>query len=101
MVISSPDLSLNCTVAIVIEPSGVQFREYELFDRLIYSTSKVDPENDKPFKCNYSELNDAYCPITQALLLQLYKLQVHDECNCTIMAQIRAADDQSDSRILI
>ena len=29
------------------------------------------------------------------------QLQVHDVCNCTIMAQIRAADDQSDLRILI
>ena len=29
------------------------------------------------------------------------QLQVHDVCNCPINAQIRAADDQSDSRILI
>ena len=29
------------------------------------------------------------------------QLQVHDVCNCTITAEIRPADDQSDSRILI
>ena len=29
------------------------------------------------------------------------QLKEHDECNCTITAQIRAAEDQSDSRILI
>ena len=29
------------------------------------------------------------------------QLQAHDECNCTIQAQIRAPNDQSDSRILI
>ena len=29
------------------------------------------------------------------------QLQAHDVCNCTITAEIRAADDQSDSRILI
>ena len=29
------------------------------------------------------------------------QLQEHDVCNCTITAEIRPADDQSDSRILI
>ena len=29
------------------------------------------------------------------------QLQGHDVCNCTIKAQIRAADDQSDLTILI
>ena len=29
------------------------------------------------------------------------QLQAHDVCNCTITAEIRPADDQSDSRILI
>jgi len=29
------------------------------------------------------------------------RLQAHDVCDCTITAQIWAADDQSDSRILI
>ena len=29
------------------------------------------------------------------------QLQAHDVCNCTIMAEIRPVDDQSDSRILI
>ena len=29
------------------------------------------------------------------------QLQAHDVCNCPITAEIRPADDQSDSRILI
>jgi len=29
------------------------------------------------------------------------QLQAHDVCNCTITAETRPADDQSDSRILL
>ena len=35
------------------------------------------------------------------LVTRTVKLLRHGTCNCTIKAQIRAADDQSDLRILI
>ena len=53
----------------------------------MHSTSKLDAEKE-PIQVQLAELDDAYCPITRAY-------------NCTITSQIRAADDQSDSRILI
>ena len=40
-------------------------------------------------------------PNYSGMICTTVQLQAHDVCNCTIMAQIRAADDQSDSRILI
>ena len=55
---------------------------------MIYSTSELDAEKES-IQVQQAGLDDMYCPITQAW------------CNCTITAQIRAADDQSDSRILI
>ena len=36
-----------------------------------------------------------------AMMHTTVQFQAHDVCNCTITAQIRHADDQSDSRILI
>ena len=60
-------------------------------ERLMYSTSKLDAEKE-PMQV---QLAWAWWRI---LTVQLLK---HDTYNCTIKAQIRAADDQSDSRILI
>ena len=37
----------------------------KLFDRLIYSTSELDAEKE-PIQVQLAELDDAYCPITQA-----------------------------------
>ena len=33
------------------------------------------------------------------MTLTTVQLQAHDVCNCTITAEVRAVDDQSDSRI--
>ena len=42
-----------------------------LFDRLIYSISELDAEKE-PIQVQLAELDDAYCPITQAWRVQLY-----------------------------
>ena len=36
-----------------------------VFDRLIYSTSELDAEKES-IQVQLAELDDAYCPITQA-----------------------------------
>ena len=50
----------------------------------MYSASELDAEKN-PFKCNYG-----------SLMTRTVQLLKHDAYNCTITAQIRAADDQSD-----
>jgi len=61
---------------------------YKLFDRFIYSTSKLE-------KKTHSSATSA------SLMTRTVQLLRHDAYNCTITAEIRAVDDQSDSRILI
>ena len=41
------------------------------YDRLIYSTSELDAEKE-PIHVQLTELDDAYCLITQAWRVQLY-----------------------------
>ena len=73
---------------------------YKLYDRLMYSTSELDAEKE-PIQVQLARAwwhaLSNYSGMTRATVL----LQVHDVYNCTITAQIRPADDQSDSRILI
>ena len=86
---------LNCDDHSVLDfKSAVQCMKYFIYhftvDRLIYSTSKLNAEKDNLFKWDQRALDDACCPIISAW-----------RCNCKINSQIRAADDQWDSRILI
>ena len=57
----------------------------------IYSTFKLDAEKE----LTHSSATSAH------LMTRSVQFLRHDVCNCTITAQIRVADDESDSRILI
>ena len=67
---------------------------------MIYSTSKLDAEKE-PIQVQLARawwrVLSNYSGMTRITV----QLQAHDVCNCAITAQIRTADDQSDSRILI
>ena len=55
----------------------------------------------KAIQVQLRELDDAYYPITQAWRVQLYNYKRMTCATVSITAEIRPADDQSDSRILI
>ena len=55
--------------------SGINY----YFDRLIYSTSELDAEKE-PIQVQLAELDDAYCPITQAWRVQLYNYGSNQGC---------------------
>ena len=70
---------------------------------ILYSTSikaidaEKEPTQEQLAQAQWRILSN-YSGMTHTTVI----LQVHDVCNCTIIkAQIRAADDQSDSGILI
>ena len=60
---------------------------YKLFERLIYSTSKLDAEKE-PIQVQLAGLDDAYCPITQAWRAQLYNYK-HMMC-ATVQLQLKS-----------
>ena len=71
-----------------------------VFDRLMYSTSELDAEKEH----TEVQLSRAWWRVLSNYLgmtRTAVQLQAHEVCNCTTTAQIRAADDQSHSRILI
>ena len=74
--------------------------KYKLFDRFIYSTPKLDAEK-KNIQVQQAQAWWRVLSNCSGMTLTTVQLQAHDVCNCTIMAEIRPADDQSDSRILI
>jgi len=54
-------------------------------DRFMYSTFELDAE-EEPIQVQLSELSNY-----SGMMSTTVQLQVHDVCNCTITAQIRAA----------
>ena len=73
---------------------------YKLYDRLMYSTSELDAEKE-PIQVQLAQAWWCVLSNYSGMTRTTVRLQAHEVCNCTIMAQIRPADDQSDSRILI
>ena len=67
---------------------------------MMYSISKLDAEKE-PIQVQLARawwgVRSNYSGMTRTTV----QIQAHDVCNCKIKAQIRAADVQSDSRILI
>ena len=64
------------------------------------STSKLDAEK-KPIQVQLARAWWRVLSNYSGMMHTTVQLQMHDVCNCTIKAEIRAVDDQSDSRILI
>ena len=67
---------------------------------MIYSTYEPDTEKE-PIQVQLARAWWRVLSNYSGMTRTTVQLQVHEVCNCTITAQIRAADDQSDSRILI
>ena len=80
---------------------------FKLAEREFEITSPITPwvvrhELQLVINRNYNKIREEYdSGITSSMTHTTVQLQAHDVCNCTITAEIRPADDQSDSRILI
>ena len=74
---------------------------FKLFDRFIYSTSKLHAEKKKAIQVQLARARWRVLSNYSGMTRTTVQLQAHDVCNCPITAEIRPAEDQSDSRILI
>ena len=76
-----------------------EYDSVKLFERLIYSTSKLDAEKE-PIQVQLARAWWCVLSNYSGMMRTTVQLQAHDVCNCTITAQIGAAEDQSDSILI-